>query len=293
MGYGGHSLSQALGTELELVQRVCDYIETTIDRAPTLVEIGAHFHVSHFHLQRMFKRVLGISPRQYAEGYRLESFKTLVRGGHSVTTALYDAGYGSSSRLYERAPEMLGMTPLTYSKGGAGMAIAYLICTCKLGRLLVGTTERGVCAVHLRQNDDELRDMLRREYPLAEIRETDAMCEWVQKILAHIDGSHPHLDLPVDIRATAFQLNVWQALRAIPYGETRTYGEIAESIGRPKAARAVAEAVNANRLSMVIPCHRAGCTDGEATAYYSPGGEETRRLLRRHEREVARQRPVD
>lgn len=293
MGHGGHSLSQALATELELVQRVCDYIETTIDRAPTLVEIGAHFHVSHFHLQRMFKRVLGISPRQYAEGYRLESFKTLVRGGHSVTTALYDAGYGSSSRLYERAPEMLGMTPLTYSKGGTGMAIDYLICTCKLGRLLVGTTGRGVCAVHLRQNDDELRDMLRREYPLAEIHETDDMCEWVQEILAHIDGSHPHLDLPVDIRATAFQLNVWQALRTIPYGETRTYGEIAESIGRPKAARAVAEAVNANHLSMVIPCHRAGRTDGEATTYYSPSGEEARRLLREHEREVAHQHPVD
>lgn len=275
--------------ELELVQRVCDYIEATIESAPTLAEIGAHFHMSHFHLQRVFKRVLGITPRQYAEGYRLASFKSLVRDGHNVTTALYDAGYGSSSRLYERAPEMLGMTPLTYSKGGAGMEIAYLICSCKLGRLLVGTTERGVCAVHLRQSDDELRAMLHREYPLAEISETDEMCGWVQQILAHIDGSRPHLNLPVDVQATAFQLNVWQTLRAIPYGETRTYGEIAASIGKPKAARAVAKAVNSNHVAMIIPCHRAGRVDGEATTYYSAGAEESRRLMRENEQEVVHQ----
>ncbi|MCC6804115.1 MAG: methylated-DNA--[protein]-cysteine S-methyltransferase [Anaerolineae bacterium] len=279
-------MSQIPATELELVQRVCNYIEAHIDRAPTLAEIGTHFHMSHFHLQRIFKRVLGITPRQYADGCRLESFKSLVRDGHSVTTALYDAGYGSSSRLYERAPDLLGMTPLTYSKGGAGMKIAYLICNCKLGRLLVGKTGRGVCAVHLRQSDDELRAMLHREYPLAEIHETDEMCGWVHDILAHIDGSRPHLNLPLDIQATAFQLNVWQTLRAIPYGETRTYGDIAASIGKPKAARAVAEAVHSNHVAMIIPCHRAGRVDGEATAYYSPGAEESRRILREHEQDV-------
>jgi AraC family transcriptional regulator of adaptative response/methylated-DNA-[protein]-cysteine methyltransferase len=169
------------------------------------------------------------------------------------------------------------------------MAIAYLICSCKLGRLLVGTTERGVCAVHLRQSDDELRRMLHREYPLAEISETDEMCAWVEEILAHIGGSHPHLNLPIDIQATAFQLNVWQALRDIPYGETRTYGDIAVSIGKPKAARAVAEAVNANHIAMVIPCHRAGCVDGEATRYYSPSGEEARRRMRDNEQEIVHQ----
>jgi AraC family transcriptional regulator of adaptative response/methylated-DNA-[protein]-cysteine methyltransferase len=283
-------LSQAVESELELVQRVCDYIEAHIESAPTLAEIGAHVHMSQFHLQRIFKRVLGITPRQYADGYRLESFKSLLRGGRNVTTALYDAGYGSSSRVYERAPDVLGMTPLTYSKGGAGMEISYLICSCKLGRLLVGTTERGVCAVHLRQSDDELRAMLRREYPLAEISETDEMCSWVQQILAHIDGSRPHLNLPVDIQATAFQLNVWQALRDIPYGESRTYGDIAASLGKPKAARAVAKAVNSNHVAMVIPCHRAGRIDGEATTYYSSGAEESRRLMRENEQEVIHQR---
>lgn len=280
----------ALDRELELVQRICGYIEANSERALTLVEIGAHFHMSHFHLQRVFKRALGITPRQYADGYRLAHFKTLLREGRSVTTALYDVGYGSSSRLYERARDVLGMTPLTYSKGGAGMRIQYLICGCKLGRLLVGATERGVCAVSLRQSDDELRSVLASEYPLAEIIETDDdLSGWVKQILAHIDGTLPHLNLPVDIQATAFQLSVWQALRAIPYGETRTYGEIAAALGKPKAARAVAEAVHANPVLAVIPCHRAGRADGAATEYYTPSQEESRRLLLANEQENLRQ----
>ncbi len=241
-------LTNAPDPELELVQRVCCYIEEHVDRAPTLVEIGAHFHMSHYHLQRTFKRVTGITPRQYAEGYRLKNLKSLLREGQSVTTALYDVGYGSSSRLYERAPDMLGMTPLTYSRGGAGMEITYMICDSALGRLLVGKTERGVCAINIRPSDDELRAWLRREYPLAKIVENDgAMSDWVRQILDHIDGKRPHLDLPLDIQATAFQLTVWQALRETPYGETRTYGEIAASIGHPHAARAVAKAVKDNR----------------------------------------------
>ncbi len=279
--------------EIELVERVCGYIEAHIDCAPSLTEIGAQFHLSHFHLQRTFKRVLGITPRQYAEGLRLETLKTRLRAGQNVTTALYDAGYSSSSRLYERAPEMLGMTPLTYSKGGAGMQIEYLICNSKLGRLLVGKTERGICAVHLRKSsDDELRQVLFTEYPLAQITEIDGpMCAWVHAILAHIDGTLPHLDLPLDIQATAFQLNVWLRLRAIPYGETRTYGEIAAALGNPNSARAVAEAVQANHLAIVIPCHRAGRTDGAATQYYSPGAEESRRLLLKNEQEIVQRQP--
>jgi AraC family transcriptional regulator of adaptative response/methylated-DNA-[protein]-cysteine methyltransferase len=273
--------------ELELVQRICDYIEQNIECAPTLTEIGAHFHMSHFHLQRTFKRVLGITPRQYAEGYRLENLKGLLRDGQSVTSALYDVGYGSSSRLYERAPDMLGMTPLTYSRGGAGMEISYMITTTRLGRLMVAKTERGVCAVHIRQTDEELREQLYREYPLADIVEKDDdICSWVRAILNHIEGTQPHLDLPLDVQATAFQLNVWQALRDIPYGETRTYASIAQSLGKPKAASAVAKAIDANPLLMVIPCHRTECQDGEPSHYYTPAAEETRRLLRENEHEV-------
>jgi AraC family transcriptional regulator of adaptative response/methylated-DNA-[protein]-cysteine methyltransferase len=279
----------AASPDLELVQDVCAYIEENIECAPTLVEIGAHFHMSHFHLQRIFKRVMGITPRQYAEGYRLEMLKSRLRQGNNVTTAMYDAGYGSSSRLYERAPDMLGMTPLTYSRGGAGMKINYMICTTRLGRLLVGKTERGVCAIHLRQNDADLHAQIRREYPLAEIIETDGpLCRWVRQILDHIEGKHPHLDLPLDIQATAFQLNVWQALRQIPYGETRTYGEIAASLGKPNAARAVAEAVEANRVIMVIPCHRAEREDGEPSSYYTPQSEYSFHMLRENEQEHLR-----
>lgn len=278
--------------EIELVQQVCDYIEQNIEHSPTLVEIGEHFHMSHFHLQRTFKRLLGITPRQYAEGYRLQNLKGLLRDGKTVTNALYDVGYSSSSRLYERAPEMLGMTPLTYSRGGAGMEISYMITSTRLGRLLVGKTERGVCAVHVRATDDELREQLYREYPLAEIVEKDGdICSWVRGILNHVDGTQPHLDLPIDVQATAFQLNVWQALRAIPYGESRTYASIARSLGKPNAASAVAKAIDANPVLLVIPCHRTEREDGEATQYCSPAGEKTRRLLRENEQEVIARRP--
>ena len=283
--------------DVELVRQVCDYIEANIECAPTLAEIGAHFHMSHFHLQRTFKRLMGVTPRQYADGYRLQNLKSRLRDGANVTEALYDVGYGSSSRLYERAPDMLGMTPLTYSRGGAGMSISYMTCTSKLGRLLVGKTERGVCSVHIRPTDAELREQLYREYPLADIveieDEADGMCDWVLQILAFIDGTQPHLDLPLDIQATAFQLNVWQALRDIPYGESRTYASIARSLGKPKAASAVAKAVDANPTLLIIPCHRVECEDGSVSDYASEAGKKTHNLIRTNEQELARQRHAE
>lgn len=280
--------------DVELIRRVCDYIEANIECAPTLVEIGAHFHMSHFHLQRTFKRLMGVTPRQYADGYRLQNLKSRLRDGANVTEALYDVGYGSSSRLYERAPDMLGMTPLTYSRGGAGMEISYMITTTKLGRLMVAKTERGVCAVHIRPTDDELREQLHREYPLAHIVEKDDdICSWVKAILDHIDGTQPHLDLPIDVQATAFQLNVWQALRDIPYGETRTYASIARSLGRPKAASAVAKAADANPTLLIIPCHRVECEDGSPSEYASEAGKKTRDLIRTNEQEFSRHRHPD
>lgn len=277
--------------DVELVRRVCNYIEANIECAPTLAEIGAHFHMSHFHLQRTFKRLMGVTPRQYADGYRLKNLKSRLRDGANVTEALYDVGYGSSSRLYERAPDMLGMTPLTYSRGGAGMEISYMITSTRLGRLMVAKTERGVCAVHIRPTDGELREQLHREYPLADIAEKDGdICSWVRAILDHIEGTHPHLDLPIDVQATAFQLNVWQALRDIPYGETRTFGTIAKALGQPNAASAVAKAVDANPTLLLIPCHRAGREDGSTTEFASEAGRKTRTLILQNEQELARQR---
>lgn len=266
--------------DIDLANRLARYIQASPTDSPTLDEMSAAFHVSPFHLQRTFKRVVGITPRQYADYNRLKELKCRLREGENVTNALYNAGYGSSSRLYENAPERLGMTPATYSKGGAGMYIHYVTLDCHLGRLLVGMTERGICAVHIGDSDAELEAVLRKEYPAATIEASDcAACDWVRDLLAIIDGHLPHSDLPLDIQGTAFQWKVWTALQEIPYGETRTYGEIAAAIGHPRAARAVAEAVNSNPTSVIIPCHRAGRKDGAPTTYYSERSAKTKKGL--------------
>lgn len=286
-------MQKPIGSDAELVSRVVAYIEANIEHSPTLNDIGAHVHMSPFHLQRVFKRVMGITPRQYADAVRLQAFKTHLRTGANVTDALYEAGYGSSSRLYERSSAQLGMTPATYGRGGEGMHIEYTIVNSPLGRLLVGMTQRGICAVYLGDSqspdcDAELEETLFREYPLATFSHNcEYMCDWVQQILAHLNGAPLPPDLPLDLRATAFQMRVWDELRRIPYGETRTYGQIAEQIGRPKAAGAVAEAVRANPVTIVIPCHRAECKDGEPMKGYSRRGKVARKLLLSHEQQQA------
>ncbi|MBL8162787.1 MAG: methylated-DNA--[protein]-cysteine S-methyltransferase [Anaerolineae bacterium] len=271
---------------IELVQQACRFIQMRAEQEPSLNEISAALHISPFHLQRTFKRVMGITPKQFAERQRLEAFKLRLRAGVSVTDALYDVGYGSTSRVYERAPEQMGMTPAAYRKGGAGMRINYVIVECHLGLLLVGRTQQGICSVHLGRNEAELQACLFDEYPAAEIqRNQDGLCEYVEALLEHLKGARPHLDLPLDIQASAFQLRVWQALREIPYGETRTYSEIAESIGQPGAATAVAKAVHANRTVLLIPCHRAAREDGEPTRCYDERERFSMLTLRDNERQ--------
>jgi len=198
----------------------------------------------------------------------MRRLKSRLRKGDDVTTALYDAGFGSSSRLYERAPSQLGMTPATYRKGGAGMRIAYTIVSSPLGRLLVGATERGISALYLGETESHLEAALKKEYPRAEIlRDRNGLEGWVGKILAHLRGREPQLDLPTDVQATAFQRRVWEELRRIPYGTTRTYSEVARAIGRPKAIRAVARACATNPVSVVVPCHRVVREDGNLAGY--------------------------
>jgi AraC family transcriptional regulator of adaptative response/methylated-DNA-[protein]-cysteine methyltransferase len=238
--------------------------------------------MSPHHLQRTFKRVVGISPREYAEALRLRAVKARLKRGDAVTEALYEAGFGSSSRLYESADARLGMTPATYRRGGRGMRIQYTIAGSPLGRLLVGATERGVSAVYLHDDDRALESALREEYPAAEIGRDDARGPWVEAILAHLSGRRPHLDLPVDVQATAFQWQVWEALRRIPYGETRTYAEVARALGRPRATRAVARACATNRVALVIPCHRVVGKGGALTGYRW-GAERKRALLEREQ----------
>lgn len=243
--------------QIELVQRACRYIAAQDETSVTLAELGKHVGISPFHLQRVFKKVMGITPRQYADACRIGKFKTRVRESGSVTGAMYDAGFSSSSRLYARAPTELGMTPATYGRGGRGATINYTISPCSLGLLLVAATERGVCAVKLGDSAAGLAADLATEYPSAEIRRADSLLsEPVEKLLEYLSGKHPDLHLPLDIQATAFQWQVWENLRAIPYGETRSYGEVAKAMGRPTAVRAVARACATNPVALVIPCHR-------------------------------------
>jgi len=275
--------ARVLDPQIELVQRVCRFLNTSDSESVKLAELAADAGVSVFHLQRTFKRVMGISPRQYLAARKFGTFKSLVRKGDSVTTALYESGFNSSSRLYEYAAEELGMTPATYSRGGRGVNINYTIVDSSMGRLLVAMTERGVCAVRMGDNDRELEKDLREEFPEAAINRADSdLREPVQKILSHLDNNEPRLDLPLDIRATAFQRQVWEKLRAIPYGQTVSYADVAKALGKPGAVRAVGRACATNPVALVIPCHRVVREDKTLGGYR--WGLERKKKLLAHER---------
>jgi len=276
----------------ELVLRVCRRIEEREGVAPSLEELGAESGVSPHHLQRTFKSLTGITPRQYAAAFRLRLFKSRVKEGSDVTAAMYDAGYGSSSRLYEQASERLGMTPATYRRKGKGMNINYAIADSHLGRILVAATERGVCSVQLGDGDEELESALAAEYPAASITRDEArLGDTVEGLLRHLEGTQPDLGLPLDLQATAFQLRVWEELRRIPYGSTRSYAEVAEAIGRPTATRAVARACATNPVALVTPCHRVVRTGGELGGYRWGVGRKERLL--EQERSSATAAPVE
>jgi AraC family transcriptional regulator of adaptative response/methylated-DNA-[protein]-cysteine methyltransferase len=275
--------------------------DNTPVRLATLAKVAG---MTAQHTQRVFRRVMGITPRQFADALRLRRLKQQLRKGDDVTTSLYQAGYGSSSRLYERSDAQLGMTPATYRRGGIGMTIAYTVVASPLGRMLVAATERGISAVYLGQADAPLEAALRAEYPRAQIhRDATGLRKWVSAILRQLDcgtrnpargiampdGAGPSVrdaasagaddvvgrvgainsaaHLPLDVQATAFQKRVWDALRAIPYGSTKTYSQIAKSLGRPKATRAVARACATNPVSIVVPCHRVVRQDGNLAGY--------------------------
>ena len=274
---------RVVDSRVELVQRVCRFLDASQTETVKLADLAADAGVSTFHLQRTFKRVMGISPRQYLTARRFGNFKTLVREGEPLTQALYDSGFNSSSRLYEHAPSELGMTPATYSRGGHGVEISYTIVASPLGQLLVALTERGVCAVRMGDTAAELEKDLRGEFPAATIVRNDAALRpSVEKILNHLTNKQPQLDLPLDIRSTAFQRQVWEKLREIPYGQTVSYGEVAKSLGKPGAVRAVGRACATNPVALVIPCHRVVRED-QSLGGYRWGLERKQKLLD-HER---------
>lgn len=252
---------------MDAVRRVSTYLSTHAHEAVTLAKLGRLASMSPHHLQRRFKAIVGISPREFQAACREDRLRASLRRGEDVTTAIYEAGYGSPSRVYESGATS-GVPPSAYRRHGAGMQIAYSTVPCPFGRLLVATTAHGVCAVKLGDSDRALAAALREEYRAAEIRAGEpARAEWVRAIVAHLDGELPSLDLPIDVRATAFQWKVWRALQAIPYGETRPYAEVARAIGQPRAVRAVARACATNPVALVVPCHRVVQTGGGLGGY--------------------------
>jgi AraC family transcriptional regulator of adaptative response/methylated-DNA-[protein]-cysteine methyltransferase len=262
------------------VQKACAYIEQHADAAITLADLAAHVRASPFHLQRTFTQIVGISPRAYRDAVRAGRFREVLRNGVPVAGATYDAGYGSSSRVYERLPTG-GMTPAVYRRGGKDTTVAFTIVSSPLGRLLVAGTSRGICAVKLGDRDERLENDLRGEYPAATlVRDEANLRPWVSAILAHLKGQTPHLNLPLDVQATAFQWKVWRYLQSIPYGETRAYSDVALAIGAPSSVRAVARACATNPVCLVIPCHRV-VQKGGGLGGYRWGTERKQRLLKR------------
>jgi len=265
---------------IEKVRRATVYL-SNVEGHPSLDRLASRLGGSPYHFHRNFKRIVGLTPREYADACRLQTVKDRLHRGMDVTSAMLEAGYSSSSRFYERAAPRLGMRPSSYRSGATGQNLSYAIVDSALGRLLVAATDRGICSVAMAASDEELTQSLKAEFPHATIkRDAGALSVWTSAIVSHLEGRRPHLELPLDVQATAFQWQVWQALAAIPYGETRTYSEIARQIGRPEAARAVARACAANPVALAIPCHRVLPASGGAGGYRW-GAKRKQDLLRR------------
>jgi AraC family transcriptional regulator, regulatory protein of adaptative response / methylated-DNA-[protein]-cysteine methyltransferase len=272
--------------QMEMVKAVCRYIEQHLDEPITLARLGSEFHQSPFHLQRTFKGVLGVTPRAYADSCRMNQLKHNLRAGHSVTRAMYDAGYSSSSRLYERTASQLGMTPDKYRRGAIAAPIRYTFTDSPLGRMLIAATDKGICAIQFANSDDELEHGLKHEFPFAIRRRDDAaMQSWKEDLLRQMRGQKLNSSLPLDIQATAFQRRVWSCLQSIPFGATRSYGQVAKAIGQPSATRAVARACATNPVAVAIPCHRVVRENGDRGGYR--WGVERKKALLEMEQEAA------
>ena len=252
-----------------LVERAaCELAKCGEDEDVRLTTLAAKLNTTMGTLRRAFQQVTGLRPRDLAAALRLAKFKKMLREGKGISEALYETGYGSTSRVYESSNAQLGMTPATYRKGGKDMKIGYVIAKTSLGKILVGATERGVSAVYLGDAEANLIEELRDEYPQAEISAAgDSFERWVKEILQRVEGNPPRVELPLDLQATAFQRRVWQELQRIPRGSTRTYTQVARALGNPKSVRAVARACATNPVSIVVPCHRVIRQDGSLAGY--------------------------
>jgi AraC family transcriptional regulator, regulatory protein of adaptative response / methylated-DNA-[protein]-cysteine methyltransferase len=254
--------------QADRVKSICRYIEQNLDEPVTLTHLSKIFGQSPFHLQRSFKSVLGITPKAYADSCRMNRLKQNLRAGHSVTRSMYDAGYGSSSRLYERTASQLGMTPDKYRRGAVSAPIRYTFAESPLGRMMVAATDKGICAIQFANSEDELEQGLKHEFPFALRKRDDRELRgWTDTLLRRLQGKRLNTALPLDIQATAFQRRVWEYLQSIPYGSTRSYSQVAQDIGDPKATRAVARACATNPVALAIPCHRVVRENGDMGGY--------------------------
>lgn len=254
------------------IRKACDLISRNADQPLSLKRIATAVGVSPFHLQRRFKAIVGLTPKEFHEAERVRRLKTGLKSGSSVTAAIYDAGFGSSSRVYERVDTRLGMTPLQYREGGRGLAISHATSRIPLGFLMIGATDRGICFIQFGDSEKELERQLVAEYPQAThapmpAAQAATFATWMRALGAYLEGSTRALELPLDARGTAFQMRVWRYLQTIPYGEVQSYSEVARGIGQPTAARAVAQACASNAIALAIPCHRVIRGNGELGGY--------------------------
>lgn len=272
-----------MNDNVERIREICRYIEEHADEPPSLVELAAMANLSKFHFSRRFKAVVGVTPKAFADAARLRRFKGNLKAEASVVEAVYAAGYGSSSRVYETAARNLGMTPAQYRAGGRDVAISYAALETPAGLMLLGATDRGICFAQFGESEEQLAETLRREFPSADVAPMGApahpdFARWVRAIDEHLRGERPDLNLPLDLQATAFNLRVWKYLQTIPYGDVQSYGEVAAGIGRPTAVRAVGNAIGRNRVAVIVPCHRVIRESG-ALGGYRWGLERKRTLL--------------
>jgi AraC family transcriptional regulator, regulatory protein of adaptative response / methylated-DNA-[protein]-cysteine methyltransferase len=256
----------------EKIRGACRFIESNISERLPLTALAAEADISPFHFQRAFKAIVGVSPRQYVEAHRLKKLKVNLRLCKDVTEAVYETGFESSSRVYDRADTRLGMTPSQYRNGGKGVSMTYASVQTAFGWMMIAATDRGISFVQFADDPGKLLSMLKNEYQQAELKSMDepshpAFVGWVSAVQNHLAGQGPRFSLPLDIRATAFQMKVWNYLQSIPYGSVQSYGEVAAAVGEPSAVRAVARACASNKVAILIPCHRVIRGTGELGGY--------------------------
>lgn len=258
-------LKQRENPDLIMVEKICNYIRSNATSGLTLAILEQKFEMSRYALHRLFKGVMGITPRKYIEECRINLLKRNLREGEPMPDAVYKTGYNSQSWLYSSPESKLGMLPSSYRNGGKGAMIRYWTGECRIGHLLVAETEYGICSLTIADTEEDLADFIHNEFPKAEVVRNETAKKRLDSVIEYFNGQL--INLPVGVGGTNFQRRVWAAISTIPYGETRTYNQIAEMIGEPKAYRAVANACGANPVPLVVPCHRVVRKDGGLGGY--------------------------